>query len=1008
MPSPSPPRVTPRVRKASERSSLGASRSSAGDNSTTSDTPLLSPLEYGAGGASDVREYILRYEPSDCPVDSAIGSLISSERVDVKEKWVHVAWSIDEQLGSWASDSFLRRQHEVLSASQSPFAQVVYDALSCHDLTRHPAAEGPGRNISDKLLDLCDALIQLEAFPALILVSEYEVAAQLVQALGDLPAQLLPGTIRPQLLSGAGSSPSISTLKDETVLNVLHGLQTGTTNVLVATLVGEDLTDLIRFKCVVRFNPCRDLVAYANTRARVGSPDGHLIHMLENEDSAHSEVETRLRSLPDAARDWALTLSLVHCGLCPPRSIQKQLEVVWFVDDGIEEVSDLYHELPQTGYRLYPHKSSRVLYRLLATFMLPSDQPVVSIHTFPPALPGGPSGYTVSIKLLLGNAVTSVASSPLLSSAIHKAMFEWCALILREGMLSSPLLSKPPAEATLPGQLSYGLPPRWLASHPLADPSYVTLVVLERADYIYDPPFLLLTRHALPPFPTLPLRMGSGSDLHEVQVHFRRYSADTLDHEVTSGAKKWWNNALKLCLPTFVPPREDSPSTFAVIPAESPWINDGQPLEVPLTRRWPFSSFAAGGNIGVALQRLRISPPRLQARTMLMVTKLVTEHLCVLELKGRYYPIGALTHSSVHAALSIMKGRGSTENLQVAGRVLLYLVLSTYLLANWPESVKPTLVVDLQALLSPENIASTMPAGLARYIFAEATSYLELQVSTQGVPLDVQVARKFVYSLAGAASSTGSDGLNSILRMLRMLGLIPNSPGAAMRCRDFAQSIPTLLLPLGSSPLQTRPYTLHFIRQNAGPDALNAQLFALAFTHAPLLGDEARQLREKLVWLGHQVLAYMIHGQLWDHFGIKDDTSELLAMHELMSRRPVVAACAVAHDFVPHFLHSETDDLGLSISAYKKDVQLAEDMVQKESRGTALYIWENVTGQKYVIDILSNLVKAVFGALWILDRFDISAPTRTKRFYNNTTGKFYEVYVLQTRSSFPASDDEEE
>jgi len=272
---------------------------------TTKDLTLLHKTIHRAD------EEILRYE---LPIQTTATQLYRElhERfkgLDVLDKMFQRARDVSDHLGSWCSDFFwkltlreaiaakgearLTRAHDYkrgaeTTAQLNDRIELFKQALTfveSHTLVA-PSMSPPA--LSGKILRLNDYLQRHFERPSdmrcIVFVEQRHTArllAKVFEYIGG--ANLDPGAL---VGSGATGLSEISVSFREQIVTMMK-FRTGHINCLFATSVAEEGLDVPDCNLVVRFDPCKTMIQYIQSRGRARHKHSKFVHMVENGNGNH-------------------------------------------------------------------------------------------------------------------------------------------------------------------------------------------------------------------------------------------------------------------------------------------------------------------------------------------------------------------------------------------------------------------------------------------------------------------------------------------------------------------------------------------------------------------------------------------------------------------------------------------------------------------------------------------------------------------------------------------------
>ncbi|KAF9075929.1 hypothetical protein BDP27DRAFT_1540164 [Rhodocollybia butyracea] len=299
-----------------------------------------------------VGEIIVYYDtPRTLPITQLVRrlrSLKSTEPV-VRSLYDHHQHVLFE-LGPCAADLVWRRGNDQ-NHLPSEFRQVLRDwnfTFPKIDVT------SPGFNLTPKALKLVQILMYCQEFGkdfrGVIFVHQRIVAYMMERLLASLDTQL--GFLRIHVLTGAQNA--------ETALydDVFRQFENGSCNLLIMTRSTEDL-DIPKASVVIKFDLFDSQFSHVYALSRCRESSGHVITMVERNNSAHHNIVFRLSNVNPRVREWTNALC---------RTAQGSVAHETPYESGDPYLSDseisgpLFIKDPTTSSEIYPRDATNALY----------------------------------------------------------------------------------------------------------------------------------------------------------------------------------------------------------------------------------------------------------------------------------------------------------------------------------------------------------------------------------------------------------------------------------------------------------------------------------------------------------------------------------------------------------------------------------------------------------------------------------------------------------------------
>ncbi|KAI8964352.1 hypothetical protein F5Y11DRAFT_316025 [Daldinia sp. FL1419] len=274
-----------------------------------------------------------------------------------------------QKLEAKTERNFMSSKKHLPVAALDAERSAVRDAYQI--IADHPFSE-PQRNpfsLSDKVEALIGTL-QKHLNPLrdkCIVFVEQRLTALLLADLVKQPSLELPN-IRAGVLLGAGSDSGGlgMTLKEQFM--TMHQFRNGDINCVFATSVGEEGIDIPDCNLIIRFDLCKTMIQYIQSRGRARRKDSKFFHMVERTNS------TQLRSIFEH-EDGEARLRRFYSTLSEDRLLTgNDYKIDYFLS---QERSHRVYIVPSTGAKL-TYKSSLTI---LANFVSTLPRPLDTVYT---------------------------------------------------------------------------------------------------------------------------------------------------------------------------------------------------------------------------------------------------------------------------------------------------------------------------------------------------------------------------------------------------------------------------------------------------------------------------------------------------------------------------------------------------------------------------------------------------------------------------------------------------
>ncbi|KAJ4466505.1 hypothetical protein J3R30DRAFT_3689707 [Lentinula aciculospora] len=419
------------------------------------------------------------------------------------------------QLGPCAADLVWGLESEQMGFLSSEVHQLLQ---SCDLMSPNIDINSPGLNVTPKVLKLVQVLKSCQDFGddfrGVIFVHRRIVAYTLGQLLLMLDSEL--GFLRIRVLNGARNLDTLSQV------DIFHHLDNGTCNLLIATKSVEDL-DIPKVSVIIKFDLFDSQLSHAHVLSHSPEDGGHIISMVERDNSAHSRIVSHLSNRNPRVRVWMNALCRT-----PQSSFARDIPYTdrdpYFSDSEEESEATSFIRDPTTGSKLYPQDAINAMY-LLPVDDVKSSYEERSLYNPLFEFDVQDDGqFICRIKSTAqSQSVPPSWSAPSLTKAGARrlASYDLCVYLYEQGLLASRVFSKlwtvpsendalPAADTIILGTRVYGKksPAFWTNSALVSLDSltrfYAMIISIESGtDSIPShASILLLTRQPLPDIPT--------------------------------------------------------------------------------------------------------------------------------------------------------------------------------------------------------------------------------------------------------------------------------------------------------------------------------------------------------------------------------------------------------------------------------------------------------------------------------------------------------------------------
>lgn len=366
-------------------------------------------------------------------------------------------------------------------------------------------------DVSNKLISLYNYLHRYFERPSdhrCIIFVEQRVVARLLLKVFELTSG---PHLRPGVLTGSGSNrldDLQATFRNQVV--TLMKFRKGEFNCLFATSVAEEGLDVPDCNLIIRFDICKTMIQYVQSRGRARHKNSRLLHMLEMNNSIQD------RTLQDIRCS-----ELIMRKFCEALPADRRLIGDSDLVGGLELVDDTF-TVPATGATI----SFGSCLQLLGHFVdcLPKDGEDTHQTTYITSSQAGK--YVCEVLLPVNSPIRSVVGLVSSKKALAKrsAAFEACKQLHKGKYLDDHLV--PIYAKRLPlmrnaalalnmrktGNYTMRVKPSIWEGPSTSTPDCLYMCVLDLSDGLDRPhrPLVLLSRTALPDFPKFPLFLSKG------------------------------------------------------------------------------------------------------------------------------------------------------------------------------------------------------------------------------------------------------------------------------------------------------------------------------------------------------------------------------------------------------------------------------------------------------------------------------------------------------------------
>ncbi|KAI1416765.1 hypothetical protein F5Y13DRAFT_204144 [Hypoxylon sp. FL1857] len=477
-------------------------------------------------------EYSMPPQPFETPLWQKLHKLVGHN--DVFRRLFAYSRSCTAEMGRWCADrvwqlclteqesqkleakternftsSKVQLQIAALDAEKMA-VQEAYKTVANHSLPS-PEYNNPF-HLSSKVQALLSALREHlnPAKDKCIVFVEQRLTAMLLTDL--LKQQSLDlSEIKAGMLLGAGSDSGDMgmTLKEQFV--TMHQFRNGDLNCIFATSVGEEGIDIPDCNMIIRFDLCKTMIQYIQSRGRARRKDSKFFHMVEFTNHSHlqsifdnEDSEARLRKFYNTLSEDRLLTG-------------NDYNIDYFLS---QEKSYRTYTVPSTGAKLTYKISLAILANFVSTLPRPLDV------TYTPDYVVRNVGREFECEVLLPDTspIRSAIGRRAMSKQVAKcaAAFEMCLQLKKkkhlDDYLQSTFTKKLPSmrnahlaiSSKKRAEYSMRTKPEIWNSRGIPERLFVTVLKMTSPDALERPsrPLAILTRHPLPQIAKFPLFFG--------------------------------------------------------------------------------------------------------------------------------------------------------------------------------------------------------------------------------------------------------------------------------------------------------------------------------------------------------------------------------------------------------------------------------------------------------------------------------------------------------------------
>ncbi|KAI1102779.1 hypothetical protein F4804DRAFT_333938 [Jackrogersella minutella] len=476
----------------------------------------------------DFIEYGIPPQPFETPLWQRLQKLVGHN--DVFRRLFTYSRSCTSEMGRWCADRvwkicFTEQEAQKLEAKteknftsgkvQLPISALDAERLAvreAYQIVANHSFTDPERNpfhLSNKVESLLGALrkhLDPEEDKCIVFV-EQRLTAMLLTDLIQQPSMNMPYIKTGMLLGASSDSGDMGmTLKDQFV--IMHRFRNGDINCLFATSVGEEGIDIPDCNIIIRFDLCKTMIQYIQSRGRARRKDSKLFHMVEftnhmqlqsifdNEDS-----EARLRNFYNTLSEDRLLTG-------------NDYKIDFFLS---QEKSLRTYTVPSTGAKL----TYKMSLTILANFVSTLPRPLDTIYNPDYIVRNVGREFECEVLLPDTSPIRSAIGRRATSKQVAKcsAAFEMCLKLKKkkylDDYLQSTFTKKLPSMRNAQLAISskkraaYSMrtKPQIWDNRGMPEKLFLTILKMTSPEALqrYSRPLAILTRYPLPPIAKFPL-----------------------------------------------------------------------------------------------------------------------------------------------------------------------------------------------------------------------------------------------------------------------------------------------------------------------------------------------------------------------------------------------------------------------------------------------------------------------------------------------------------------------
>lgn len=440
---------------------------------------------------------------------------------------------INTHLGRWCSDYYWtfaladkkvqkleskieRRSNSTTSAEtfQQVNAEIeqMKDAIDFVFKHKYPSPCLQAPDVSHKLLSLHNYLSLYFERPSdhrCIVFVEQRVNARLLH---ELFMRTGGAHLRPGVLTGSGSGrldDVQATFRNQVV--TLMKFRKGELNCLFATSVAEEGLDVPDCNLIIRFDICKTMIQYIQSRGRARHKNSKFIHMLETNNSIHDRTLQDNRVSEQLMRNF-----------CEALPADRRLDTDYALDDALQCNESTSFTIPGTGAKITFASSLQLIGHFVSC--LPKDGEEILQPVYIPTSYAGK--YICELILPDKSPITRVMGklSNRKTLAKRSAAYEACVQLVKKKYLDHNLVPIYTKKLPLMRNAALALGMKKAGSHNMrlkpkvweagrgTIPTELYLTLFDVSGALDRPhkPLMLVTRTPMPAFPEFPLFLGQG------------------------------------------------------------------------------------------------------------------------------------------------------------------------------------------------------------------------------------------------------------------------------------------------------------------------------------------------------------------------------------------------------------------------------------------------------------------------------------------------------------------